>query len=248
MNAPLSLPSLFRAAVSVLLSISFTIPAVAGQFSITPVRIYMAPKDKAVAVTLTNEGDEPLVMQADLYLWQQKPNGEDDLMLTEDLFLSPPIIKLAPKAKQVVRLARLSRAIPPEQLTYRIIVREIPEAKPPVEGVQIPIAMAMSLPVFITPSSAKSKLDCSVHRLSAESITVSCENIGSAYAQPREILISNLTGETLLKSEPAAYILPGTRRSYDLKRESASIPSGKAKLTITLDDATKQSFDVTISE
>jgi len=41
-------------------------PAVAGVFSVTPVRIYMTPRDRAVAVTITNQGDSPIVLQADL--------------------------------------------------------------------------------------------------------------------------------------------------------------------------------------
>lgn len=74
----------------VLLAASLAVPVCAGPFSVTPVRIYMAPKDKAVAVTITNEGDDELVMQADVYTWKQKPDGEDELVLTEDMLLSPP--------------------------------------------------------------------------------------------------------------------------------------------------------------
>ena len=132
----------------------FVTAAGAGVFSVTPVRIYMTPKDRAIAVTITNEGDEELVMQADLFLWKQKPGGQEDLTLTEDMFLSPPIIKLAPKSRQVVRLARLSNARPTEQLTYRMIVREIPEARPAKQDLQVQIALAFSLPVFITPPGA----------------------------------------------------------------------------------------------
>ena len=101
--------------------------AEAGQFSVTPVRMYMEPKDRALAVTVTNQDDAQLVMQADLYEWKQKPGGEDVLTTTEEIFLSPPILKMAPKSRQVVRLARVTR---PQQadreITYRMIVREIP--------------------------------------------------------------------------------------------------------------------------
>src|SRR5512135_1325303 len=116
--------------------------AEAGQFTVTPVRIYMQPRDRAVAITVTNDGDTELVMQADLYEWSQKPDGTDDLKLTEDLFLSPPIIKLAPRARQVVRLARASVQPSREQQTYRLIVREVPEAIPAEkENVQLQFAL-----------------------------------------------------------------------------------------------------------
>src|SRR3954466_13387600 len=95
-----------RAAVG-LLAVTAAHCACAGVFSVTPVRIYMAPKDRAVAVTITNEANEPVVLQADVYEWKQTQNGDDNLVPSEDLILAPPIIKLEAKAKQVVRLARL---------------------------------------------------------------------------------------------------------------------------------------------
>ena len=74
--------------------------AFAGMFSVSPVRLFMQPRERAIAVTVTNESDEELVMQADVYLWKQKDGGEDELVLTEDMILNPPILKLAPRAKQ----------------------------------------------------------------------------------------------------------------------------------------------------
>jgi len=115
--------------------------AAAANFSVTPVRIYMKTQDRAVAVTIQNEGGAPVVLQADLYVWSQKADGSDDMALTEDLILSPPIIKLAANAKQVVRLARLKPADASRQLTYRMILREVPEAGPQKDNIQVPIAL-----------------------------------------------------------------------------------------------------------
>jgi fimbrial chaperone protein len=245
---PHSVGSCFLSACLCLLSFAYSPQVSAGLFSVTPVRIYMAPKDRAIAVTLTNDGDEELVMQADIYNWKQKANGEDDLTLSEDLFLSPPIIKMAPKSRQVVRLARLSQAMPSEQLTYRMIVREIPVAKPGEGNVQVQIALAFSMPVFITPPKAQSKLDCKVVRLAQDKVQADCENTGTAYAQTRSLILSANNDVKLAGSEVVAYILPGIKRSYELKRSEGGIPSGKAKLAVSLDDGTTQNFDVMISE
>ncbi len=68
-------------------------PVWAGVFSVTPVRIYMTPRDRAVAVTIINEGDTEVVLQADLNAWSQKPDGTDEQVPTEDLILSPPVIR-----------------------------------------------------------------------------------------------------------------------------------------------------------
>jgi fimbrial chaperone protein len=234
---------------AVLIGITLTAaPAWAGLFSVTPVRIYMVPKDRAIAVTITNEGDDELVMQADIYVWKQKPNGDDDLTLTEDMILSPPIIKLAARSRQVVRLAMLSPRPTTEQLTYRMVVREVPEAKPADKKVQLQIALAFSMPVFITPPGAKQQLSCTAERAAADTVRAICENTGNAYAQPREFLLSNAAGEKLAGRDSGGYILPSIKRSFDIKRTDGRIAGGKAKLAVTLDDGTTQSFDVTIAE
>jgi len=221
-------------------------PVYAGAFSVTPVRIYMTPRDKAVAVTINNEADEELVIQADVYAWKQKPDGKDDLALTEDLLLSPPIIKVPAKSHQVVRLARLHALPQTQQLTYRMIVREIPEARPAKDKVQLQVALAFSMPVFITPPGAKNKLDCIVARTAANSVNAICENTGSAYAQPLGFVLSSSAGDKQASRDNGGYILPGIKRSFDIKSDSR-IPAGKAKLTVRLDDGTEQSFDVMIT-
>ena len=230
---------------AMLTSIAF--PAWSGQFSVTPVRIYMAPKDRAIAVTITNDGEQELVMQADVYQWNQKSSGEDDLTLSEDLFLSPPIIKLAPMARQVVRLAMVRPPKSGQELTYRLIVREVPEARAAEKNVQVQIALAFSLPVFITPPGAKRDLRCAWERAAADTVRVTCENTGNAYAHPREFVLSNLAGEKIAARDNGGYILPGIKRSFDIKRTDGSIPVGKAKLAVTLDDATTQTYDVTLN-
>ena len=56
-----------------------TVPAAqAGSFSVSPVRIFMEMRERATGVTVINEGDTELVMQAELFEWKQKPDGTDD--------------------------------------------------------------------------------------------------------------------------------------------------------------------------
>jgi len=231
-----------------LLATSLATPVWAGQFSVTPVRIYVAPKDRAAAVTVTNEGDDELVMQADVYVWKQKPGGEDELTLSEDLFISPPIIKLAPKSRQVVRLAMLRPPKTGRQLTYRVIVREIPEARQASKAVELQIALAFSLPVFITPPGAKHWLGCTVERSAANMVMAVCENTGTAYAQPREFVLTSEAGDRLASRDSGGYILPDIKRSFEIKRAEGRIPGGKAKLAVTLDDGKTLTYDVNVAE
>ena len=195
-------------------------------------------------MTVTNESDEELVMQADIYAWKQKANGDDDLVPTEDLILSPPIVKVAPKSRQVVRLARLALPLAGEQRTYRMIAREVPVARAAEKNMQLQIALAFSMPVFITPVGAKYKLDCELERASADTVRAVCANVGNAYAQLREFSITSMTGEKLAVREGGAYLLPGIKRGFEIKKPDGRLSAeGKVKMLVTLDDAV-QTFEL----
>lgn len=229
------------------LLLALAAPAMAGDFSVTPVRIFMAPRDRAVAVTVTNEGDQEVVMQADVYSWKQKPNGDEDLALTEDMILSPPILKLAPKSRQVLRLARLTPPPTGAQVTYRMIVREIPEARQSKDPL-VTVALAFSLPIFITPPTAKSKLDCNLQRVAPDTVNAICSNGGNAYAQPREFVLNGAGGEKLATRDMGGYILPDITRTFALKNAERKIPGGKVSLQVALDDGTTQVFETTLAD
>jgi fimbrial chaperone protein len=229
--------------------VALAVPAAwAGVFSVTPVRIYLSPKDRATAITVQNEGDDEIVMQADIYTWKQKPGGEDDLALSEDLVLSPPILKIAGHARQVVRLAMISPPKSDRQLTYRLIVREIPEARPADKNIQLQVALAFSLPVFITPANVQRSLDCGVERAAPDKVTVACANKGDAYAQPREIALLDGAGHKVASRDNALYILPGVRRTFELRKAEGPIPAGNFKLALTLDDGSTQGFDIALPQ
>jgi len=225
---------------SLLMAASAT--ALAGLFSVTPVRIFMTPRDRAVAITLTNEGDADVALQADIHAWTQSSQGEDQLALTEDMILSPPIIKLAPRARQVVRLALLRAPDASRQLTYRLIVREVPEATLPKDNtMEVPIALALSMPVFITPPAARHGVNCEVLR-SGPGLQALCSNSGTAYAQVREISLKR-NDAVVARFQGGQYLLPGTRRPMALTAEQP-VAAGDAQMTVVFDDGKSQAFNV----
>jgi fimbrial chaperone protein len=236
-----SLPALL------LLVAASVLPAGAAQFTITPVRIFMTPKDRAVAVTVTNDSDEEVVMQADLYAWKQRADGSDDLQLTEDLILTPPILKLAPHGRQVVRLARLSPPPDGAQQTYRLVMREVPEARSS-EQMQLQVALAFSLPVFISPPGVKRELQCGLERAAPDQLRALCSNGGNAYAQIRALEVFDARGAKVAARDVGGYLLPSVRRSFELRAADGRIAAGKVKLQVALDDGSLQAFDATLPE
>ena len=223
------------------------IPAGAAQFTITPVRIFMSPRDRAVAVTVTNDSDEEVVMQADLYTWKQKPDGSDDLALTEDLILTPPILKLPPRGRQVVRLARLSPPPAGVQQTYRLIMREVPEART-TDKLQLQVALAFSLPVFISPAGVKRDLQCGLERAAADTVRAVCTNSGNAYAQIRALEVLDARGVKVAARDTGGYLLPTVKRVFELKGADGKIAGGNVKLQVALDDGSLQAFDATLPQ
>jgi fimbrial chaperone protein len=219
-------------------------PALAGAFSVTPVRLYMSVRDRAVAVTVTNDADSEVVLQADVNTWQQTAEGEDRLELTDDLILSPPIIKLAPKARQVVRLARLAPPDVSRQVTYRLILREVPEALPAKQNVQISIALALSMPVFITPPKAARAVSCRIAGIEEKSVGVRCGNTGTAYAQVREIEVLR-NDKKIAAFSGGTYILPGASKTMAAAAEAAVSP-GPVRVVVTFDDSKTQEFELSL--
>lgn len=203
----------------------------------------MSPRERVVAVSISNEGETEVALQADLYTWSQSDDGTDLLQPTEDLILAPPIIRLTSKARQVVRLALLKPADLERQQTYRLIVREVPElTQPKDQTLQVPITLALSMPVFITPPNAKRRVECEALRPDAQALSVRCANQGNAYAQIRGVIFRRDDKE-LARFEGGAYILPGARKVVRVEAGSPVLP-GSAQMDIQFDDGTVQTQTV----
>jgi fimbrial chaperone protein len=230
----------------ILLSVSLLSTSLvqAGTFSVAPVRIFLQAKDRATAITFTNDGTTEVVLQADLYEWLQKPNGEDDLKLAEDLIISPPIIKLAPGSKQVVRLARLSMAPEAAQQTYRLIAREIPEIAAAKQGVSVQISLALSMPVFITPKDAKPNLNCTSAVLNASAVLFTCKNDGNAHAQVRHARVLR-DGKELTQLDNGGYYLAGSQRAMSLP--IGNVTAGALSLELQLDDGSSPTYSLQLA-
>ena len=187
-------------------------------------------------------------MQAEVFAWSQKPGGEDELVPSEDLVLSPPILKLGPRARQVVRLAQINRTASDRQITYRLVVREVPEVKQNEKNIQMQVALAFSLPVFISPRTAKRDLRCTATRAGPDLVTVACENVGAAYAQIRELHLTSASGVKTSGGSAGGYVLSGVTRNFQIRKADGTFPGAKYTLGVLLDDGSTQSYDLTLPE
>ena len=142
-----------------------------------------------------------------------------------------------------MRLARLQPPDASRQLAYRLILRELPEAGPS-KGINVPIALALSMPVFITPTPAKRGVVCEASRGEADTLNVGCANKGSAYAQLREVVVKQ--GERVVgRFQGGTYVLPGSRKVLPVKIENVA-PGTRLQLIVSYDDGRSETFEVTV--
>ena len=117
-----------------------------------------------------------------------------------------------------------------------------------IAELKLQIALAFSLPVFITPPGAKRQLSCGVERVAPDTINALCENKGNAYAQPVSFKLLSAAGEQIASRDTGGYLLADIKRSFPIKSEGARIPAGRGNLRVTLDDGAVQNFDVTLPD
>jgi fimbrial chaperone protein len=205
---------------AVLCAFALLIPnlASAAGWSIDPVRVLLSPSRQTTVITITNDGDQPTSIQIQPVAWSQV-DGKDIYTPTHELLVAPPIVTIAPKSEQVIRVALRKPADMTNELAYRINLQELPVAPAPnLSTVQV--AMRIGLPVFVQSQKgdAAPKLVWSVVRMPNNMLKVGLRNEGTAHVQ-----ISNFslyaTGEAqaIASEVGSVYLLAGQSRAWLLK-------------------------------
>lgn len=118
----------------------------AASLQISPVMINLRATQTATGISLQNDGDVPIYGQVRVFLWDQK-GGDDVLTPTDELIASPPVMQIAPKSAQTIRLVRRSAAAAGPERQYRVLIDEVPTNAEAREGVSI--KLQYSVPVFV---------------------------------------------------------------------------------------------------
>jgi fimbrial chaperone protein len=129
---------------------------VQAQMLIQPVVVELAPRQRAVAisVTLSETAPAPVRLQAELLRWKQDPEGHSITAPSDDLIVSPPLADLQPGQRQVFRIA-LRGAPSNQELAYRLVLEDIADpdaAASGAPGMAINFRMRYDLPVLVAPA------------------------------------------------------------------------------------------------
>ncbi|HSV71549.1 MAG TPA: fimbria/pilus periplasmic chaperone [Methylibium sp.] len=201
----------FACRVTAVLALLGATAAGAASIEVSPVIHRLAPARSALAMTVSNRGSEPVMVQLRPYDWTQDAGG-DRLEPAPDVIVSPPMVSLEPGGQQVVR-AWFPAAAPAHGRAWRMLIDEIPTAEGGGEPVRV--ALRLSVPVFRAaarpePAGAVWTIDAATRRLSVA-------NTGGDWLRLRALSLTDARGATL---HPAAagtsYVLPGARRAWSL--------------------------------
>src|SRR5438876_27975 len=76
--------------------------AIADSLRVSPINLSLGTSGTGI-LNAENQGKQPIAAQVEAFDWQQS-DGKDVLTPSNALQLSPPIIRLAPGQKQIVRV------------------------------------------------------------------------------------------------------------------------------------------------
>jgi fimbrial chaperone protein len=225
-----------RASLAWLLAAAISLaaaPSHAATLRASPVMIDLAAPAAASVVQLRNEGEAPVTVQARVFQWVQK-DGREQLVPTRDVVASPPMAKLAPGADYTVRVVRVGRAPVKGQLSYRLLVDEIPDASKKRSGT-VSFVLRQSIPVFI--SSPEASLPSVKWRASLKGRTLSliATNTGDRRLKLSQLKVSTGKGKTIV-SRPglAGYVLGKSSMRWDFPLPAKAVAAGSA-ITIAAD-------------
>jgi fimbrial chaperone protein len=160
-------------------------------------------------------------------LWQQD-TGQEQLTPTRDVLVSPAVFTIPGNGSQLVRVALRVPADARRELSYRIILTEVPQkASPDFTGLNV--ALRLSLPVFVAPvAPAEPRLEWSAARDADGAVTITARNIGDAHDRILNLSAGPATGVgAAFSHDVAAYLLPGQSRTWTLDNK----PDGTASST-----------------
>ena len=203
-----------------LLCILPALGAVAQALSVLPVNIFLQPDQKATTLTVTNQGTSATAIQIRGYAWSQK-TGEDELTPSDDVVVSPPIATIAAGSTQVVRLI-LRKSAPAQEVTYRILVDQIP---PPAEPGIVHVVLRLSIPVFSLPTTrALPHVQFHVERKDDKLFLVAV-NDGNSHDVIRDVVLTTSDGVKFkAESNGSPYILAGATRRWPITLPASQPP------------------------
>jgi fimbrial chaperone protein len=162
-------------------------------------------------------------VQVRVFEWRQDA-GQDQLLPTTDLQVSPPMQSLAAGQQQLIRVVRSEPTPPATQRAYRVIVDELPTVDPRRSGMQF--VLRYSMPVFVQPDKdapLQHTLQARLTRLDDGRPALEVHNSGSSYAQLADIGLGPASRPQIIHPGLLGYVLGGQTMRWPLDVPAARL-------------------------
>ncbi len=121
----------------------------AQALSVLPVNVFLSPGQTATSLTVTNTGSSETAIQIRAYAWSQK-DGDDPLTATDDVLLSPPLVKIGAR-RLPGRTSHFAQGAEGTRGNLSYFIDQIP---PPSEPGIVNIVLRLSIPIFAKPAGS----------------------------------------------------------------------------------------------
>lgn len=187
----------------------------AANLQISPVTLRLRADQGAAGIELQNLGQAPIYGQVRVYVWDQQ-GGEDVLTPTQQLVASPPIVQIAARAAQTIRLVRTGAAAPGAELSYRVLIDELARDDGPA-STGVDIRLRYSVPVFVLPGAPGSEALTWRVAKKEGGWSLRVDNRGARHAQIGALTLSTPGGAQFVVSKGLfGYVLAGRWREWRL--------------------------------
>lgn len=192
-----------------------TLPAFAGNFGVSPIRVDLDRNARSGAITVSNDDAQPLRVQIRLFEWTQDSAGKDQYRESEDLIYFPKLLVIDKDAQKLVRVG-LRAPGGAQEKTYRLFVEELPGPPPPEAspGARVTIAVRFGVPVFLKPAKTEARGVIEKIDLAKGALRVVVRNTGNAHFVINTI--TAVSGDALSKEVAGWYLLAGSAREHSI--------------------------------
>ncbi len=151
----------------------------AASIRLSPVSVEILSDQAASSISLYNQSNESADLQVRVFEWRQNA-GQDQLIPTDEIVISPPFLKLQPSDSYNLRVVRINPELISGEKTYRIIIDELPkpiDSRKADQGVNV--LLRSSLPVFVVNKDAITKLNWSIQQEQKANSNMRCDSFKS---------------------------------------------------------------------
>ncbi|ENX44985.1 hypothetical protein F886_02764 [Acinetobacter sp. NIPH 542] len=190
----------------------------AASIRLSPVSVEILNDQSASSISLYNQSNESSDLQVRVFEWRQNA-GQDQLIPTDEIAVSPPFLKLQPNDSYNLRVVRINPVSVSGEQTYRIIIDELPK---PIDNRKVDqgvnVLLRSSLPLFVVNKDAITKLTWSIQQEQNNSSLI-ISNVGNRHALLSNLVLVDTTANksyAIKVNTVNGYILAGKARNFNI--------------------------------